>query len=286
MKKIIFNEAYNILIISDISNTIYILSPGYKKLKLIHVVKFLTGTKYPIKDILPIPSNGDFLVYTKFTVHLFSINGVPLCDMNILEEISFEFSPIVYANVSFAGDCVLFLSHQDGNISFWIIIDKNIKCEKHNRYSINNYNDNKEKILNDYRYAYNDNSKIKNNEDRKLMRFFNLVHLICHPKKIPFIFMKINDEKNYIINDEKNYMLLIDKEYNFFYLISVLQKKTSMFQIFKSKLCSVCEQTIQNSKKNLITLGQSNDKSNQKENILVCEKCRNSLTNGENILYN
>ena len=110
------------------------------------------------------------------------------------------------------------------------------------------------------------------------MRFFNLVHLICHPKKIPFIFMKINDEKNY--------MLLIDKEYNFFYLISVLQKKTSMFQIFKSKLCSVCEQTIQNSKKNLITLGQSNDKSNQKENILVCEKCRNSLTNGENILYN
>ena len=277
ISKIKYNEAYNILIISDISNTIYILSPRYKKLKLIHVVKFLTGTKFLIKDILPIYSNGDFIVYTKFTVYLFSINGVPLCELNLFKS-SYELYPIIYANASFVGDCTLFLSHQDGKISFWIIIDKNIKCEKHNRYSINNYNDNKEKILNDYRYAYNDNSKIKNNEDRKLMRFFNLVHLICHPKKIPFIFMKINDEKNY--------MLLIDKEYNFFYLISVLQKKTSMFQIFKSKLCSVCEQTIQNSKKNLITLGQSNDKSNQKENILVCEKCRNSLTNGENILYN
>ncbi len=279
ISKIIFNEAYNILIISDISNTIYILSPGYKKLKLIHVVKFLTGTKYPIKDILPIPSNGDFLVYTKFTVHLFSINGVPLCDMNILEEISFEFSPIVYANVSFAGDCVLFLSHQDGNLSFWIIIDKNIKCDNHNRYSVNNYNNDKEIILNDYRYAYNDNGKIKNKKDKKLMRIFNLENLIFHPNHIPFIFMKISDEKNY--------MLLIDKEYNLFYLTCVLQKKYSMFQIlFKSNLCSVCEQTIQNSKKNSINSGQTNDKSSQKENILVCDKCRNSLTNGENILYN
>jgi uncharacterized protein with PIN domain len=81
-------------------------------------------------------------------------------------------------------------------------------------------------------------------------------------------------------------MLLIDKQYNLFYLTSVLQKKYSMFQIFKSNLCSVCDQTIRDSKKTLTNPGQTNDKSSQKENILVCDKCRNSLTKGENILYN
>ena len=276
--KLKLNEAFNILIASDFSNTIYILSLGYNNLKLIHKVQFLTNTKYPIKDILPIYSNGDFVVYTKFTVYLFSINGVPLCDLDILENKSYEFYPIIYATASFVGDCILFLSHMDGTISIWIVMDKNIKSEKHERFIIDIYSKKKEKALNDIRYTYCENNKIKNKEDRNLMRRFNLESFICHPNKLPFIFMKINDEKNY--------MLLIDSNYNVFYMNSNIQKKFSMLKIFKSNVCSVCEDDINENIKNNLPNDNSNQSNKKDNNILVCGKCKDSLTKSENILYN
>jgi hypothetical protein len=114
------NLAFNILIISDFSNTIYLLSLN-QNFRLIHIIFYLTDIPYPIKNILPIFNNGDFIIYTSLSVHLFSINGIPLCELNLIEKSNQNISLITCCTVAFLDDVVLFTGHKDGSINIWKI---------------------------------------------------------------------------------------------------------------------------------------------------------------------
>ena len=59
-----------------------------------------------------------------------------------------------------------------------------------------------------------------------------------------------------------------------------------MLKKFKSKFCCVCEDVINENIKNNLPNDNSNQSNKKENNILVCGKCKDSLTKSENILYN
>ena len=60
----------------SISNIIFLNNKFKQMLIATYYINY--EYQYKIKDITAIPNNGDFLIYSSITFHLFSIDGVPL----------------------------------------------------------------------------------------------------------------------------------------------------------------------------------------------------------------
>ena len=203
------NEEQNLLIATTIRNLIYIIST-YKKLKLMHIIDYLYEFPIIIKDIITLTFNGDFIIYGSYNVYLFNINGVPLCELNLLTKEYNNLSKIKYAIACFIYDVILFTAHEDGSIIIWKVKNKNVFDNYKERMSYIFNNNNSRSFLSEYNYNYDiynyenelnyfSNKKIIN--EYELKRKFDIVSQIkINEKKITSIeFMKMSKDMSYMI---------------------------------------------------------------------------------------
>ena len=286
------NLAFNILIISDFSNTIYLLSLN-KNFKLIHIIFYLTDIPYPIKNILPIFNNGDFIIYTSLSVHLFSINGIPLCELNLIEKSNQNISLITCCTVAFLDDVVLFTGHKDGSINIWKIVNKDVNNNFEERISYKFNENNTKFFLEDYKYGYNSNYKIGKNEESELTRKFEKVISIENEyAKNPLKFMKLTNELNYlvIIDSKGSIYNLGCNDYNDNNNVNKIKKNN------KDNLCIICKKNLDEYGRNSIFVHYNSSESKRSSNNMsfdrisndeknICEECNQILTNPEKFLY-
>jgi hypothetical protein len=215
---IALNESHNTLIALDQANIIYIMSLN-NNFKLMHKSIFLSKLKYKMKEIIPIQNNGDFIIYSSYSVYLFSINGVPLCSLNLFDKNNENIQSITCCTAAFNNDVVLFTAHKDGLIIVWKILNKDTNDSE----LAESDKEQKPKIfLKEYLYAYNFrnymNSGIKLSEcqlQRKFVEIFIRYLSIKKNKTINYItFMKISNDLDYMIlmDNEKNIYMMDNNE--------------------------------------------------------------------------
>ena len=252
------NEDHDIIIACTIKNLFYIIST-INKFKLMHIVDYLFEYPKKIKDIIPLSFSGDFLIYSSLNLYLFNINGVPLCELNLLNKENNNIAKISYVTACFIYDVILFTGHEDGTIIIWKVKSKNMFDNYNERISYI-YNDNSSKsFLSEYNYAYDfyyyengnnsynfTNKKIRN--EYELKRKFDNVSLIKvnESAKSPIAFMKMSKDMNYMIvlDENMNIYLLSDfDDYNLDYNNS--EKRISLKKD-KKNTCVWCKRTINN----------------------------------------
>ena len=245
IKKLCLDEENNILIASTTFNTIYIISLS-NNLKLMHVVPYFTkeyyNYQYKIKDIISLNNNGEFLVYSSLTVHLFSINGIPICDLNLLSKEYNHISNITYCYAVFLFDVILFTGHKDGTLNIWKVENRTKSDFSNERASYKSSNKNI-KFLHEYNFGYSFNNDLSNMKDYQLKRRFEIVSNITIDINIPIKFMKMSNDMSY--------MILINKNKNIF-ILSYFEEENN---------------------KNIIS---NNDNSSKKKKI-ICSSCGKSI---------
>ena len=294
------NEYHNILLALDESNLIFIISLN-NDFKLMHVSHFLTNLHYNMKEILPLSWNGDFIIYSPFTVNLFSINGIPLCQLNLFDKIYEDLYSITCCKAVFIYDVILFTAHKDGFIIIWTIKNKNRNENFEERISYV-YNRKKSKFfLPEYSYGYNIKPNRYNESkmsEYELQRKFEIVSKINYNEdtKTYFNFMKMSHDLDY--------MILVDNKTNIYILKNKEEKSHIKKSIYKLKSKNICY----NCNKNLIDTGirptlidssfnnnqiDNNsykvfdiDKNNNNIDKVICEECKQKLEHTENYLYN
>ena len=300
------NEEHNLLIATTITNLIYIISTN-NKLKLMHIIDYLYDFPLIIKDIIPLEFNGDFIIYGSFYVYLFNINGVPLCELNLLTKENNNISKIKNVIACFIYDVILFTAHEDGSIIIWKVKNKNLLDNYKERISYIFNNNNSRCFLSEYNYNYDlynyenelnyfSNKKII--DEYELKRKFDIVSQIkINEKKITSIeLMKMSKDMNYMTVLDENmsiYMLTNFDDDNF---DNINEQK-----IFKKKInCIWCKKIISTEcfrTTHITSISDYNldDSLNDNQNILednskersyLCEECKQKLTHTENYLYN
>ena len=327
IRKINLDEENNILIVSTSYNLIYIISLN-NNFKLMHIVPYFSkkyyNYNYKIKDIVPLYNNGDFIIYSSLTVHLFSINGLPICELNLLEKVYHNISPITYCVGVFLYDVTIFTGHKDGSILIWKVINKS-KSENFKERASYIFNNNTSKsFLPEFDYCYSFNFNSDNIKDFELQRRFDMINQIKINKYVKYSikFMKMSNDMSYmiVIDENKNIFLLstfeeenVNGNNDSGYLLSINKKKKIC--------CSWCSKEIDDcffratyitsitnlrndtndfeiiDESSLLTNDNENkedkekkkeDKDNKKNknNTYVCEECRQKLGHVENYLYN
>ena len=295
---IAINEYHNVLIALDESNLFYIISLN-NNMKLMHISHFLSNTHYKMKEILPLSQNGDFIIYSSYTVYLFSINGIPLCQLNLFEKLYEDLNSITCCRASFLYDIVLFTAHRDGSILIWKLKNKDVNEKFEERISYV-FNRKKSKFfLPEYSYGYNSKHN-RNNESKigeyELQRKFEYVNKIhSEEQKTYFIFMKMNNNMNY--------MILLDNKYNLYVLTNKEDNSKRMKKNKNKDKCFHCNKILEDDgiRPTLITantisgfvdddntfeiINNYNDIDNN-INKLICEECKQKLEHTENFLYN
>ena len=288
------NEEHNILIASTIKNLIYIISIN-NNFKLMHIVDYLYEYPKKIKDIIFMTFTGDFLIYTSLSVYLFNINGVPLCELNLLNKEYSSISKINYVTACFIYDVTLFTGHEDGSIIIWKVKNKNMFDNYNERISYV-FNDNNSKcFLSEYNYAYDfyyyDSNNSYNFTDKKnrneyeLKRKFDIVSLIKvnESSKSPITFMKISKDMNYmIVLDEKMNIYLLSNfdDYNLDYTNS--EKRISIKKD-KKTTCVWCKRAINN---DYFRTTQIKSISNYEINELDFDNINQSVRNNTDDIHN
>ena len=295
-----YNKYHNVLIALDESNLFFIISLNNNS-KLMHISHFLTNIHYKMKEIIPLSWNGDFIIYSSYTVNLFSINGIPLCQLNLFDKIYEDLNSITCCTAVFIYDVILFTAHKDGYIIIWKVKNKN-RTEKFDERISYIYNRKKSKFfLPEYSYGYNikpnryNEGKMSEYELQRKFESVNKINCSEEPKAC-YYFMKMSKDLDYMIlfDNKKNLYILKSKEEGHF-------KKS----VHKSKMKNVCY----NCNNNLIDTGIRptliNCKTSKFENIsfsfenisldkdnnnntdkVICEECKQKLEHTENYLYN
>jgi len=299
---IALNEYHKTLIALDESNSIYIISLNNKG-KLMHISHFLSNTKYKMKGIIPLSWNGDFIIYSSYTVHLFSINGIPLCQLCLFDKVYENLKSIICCEAAFLYDVTIFTSHKDGSINIWHVKNKDIKEKFEERVSFI-FNKKKSKFfLPEYKYGYNNiyngfnETKI---DEYELQRKFEMVSQINYS-------MKANSYFNFMkISNELDYMILFDSEKNMYILSNFeeeLSKNANSFGLNKKKhhdRCYNCNNLIigsgirptlinfdnfESNQNNQVINDNNNNSSNNNKKV-ICEECKQKLRSTEYFIYN
>ena len=294
---IAFNESHNTLIALDQGNIIYILSLN-NNFKLMHKSEFISKLKYKMKEIFPIQNNGDFIIYSPFTVNLFSINGVPLCSLNILDKDNENIQCITHCTAMFNNDIVLFTAHKDGLIIIWKVLNKDLGEAELNEKNKNKNKNKKNKIfLKEYLYAYNYrnymNSGIKLSECQLQREFEEIfIRYLSGYKK------NKNKNNNFVtymkISNDLDYMILMDNEKNIYILNNndnnqePKKKNNSNNNINNlNQKCLYCDRELTNDGLNssLIQVKDCKTFVCVNQDINICEECEKRLEHAENFLY-
>ena len=256
---------------------------------------FLSKTQIKMKEIIPLQQNGDFIIYSSYSVNLFSINGVPLCSLNLFEKEYKDYYSITCCRAVFIYEVTLFTAHKDGSIILWKIVNKDIK---------GNFDSKDGKFLKEYKYAYNYrnymNSGIKLKEFELRRKFEKIgMETISKDKENKstqhyFTFMKMSNDMSY--------MILLDNDKNVYILTNIedfFNKKKGSFMIMKKSKpkCMHCGKELidfgirpslvpsrtLDDYNNLNSFNQAQKSSKNKNNI--CEDCMKMLQHTENYLY-
>ena len=212
--KLKLNEENQVLIAITISNVIYLISLNHK-FKLMHIINYYSNYKfqYKIKDIITFAYNGDFIIYSSMTVHLFSINGVPLCELNLLDKVNESLSQITYCNAIFLYDVILFTGHKDFSIAIWRVKNKNTQQNFNERVSYVYNNTNSKFFLNEYYYNYDYDIENNNNDyniqECELRRKFEIVSQIKMEEDLDSNNLSINYMK---MSQDMSYMIILDNK--------------------------------------------------------------------------
>ena len=305
------NEEYNLIIAITITNLIYIISTN-NKLKLMHIIDYLYEFPLIIKDIIPLQFNGDFIIYGSFNVYLFNINGVPLCELNLLTKENNNLSKIKYVIACFIFDVTLFTAHEDGNIIIWKVKNKNLFENYKERMSYIFNNNNSKCFLSEYNYNYD----LYNYENE--LNYFtkkNIINEYELKRKFDIVSqIKINENKITSIelmkmSKDMNYMIVLDENMNIYMLTNFddddFDNNNEKKYLKKKINCNWCKKIINTecfrtthitsiSDYNLNeSLNEMNGNDNQnklednnKEGSYLCEECKQKLTHTENYLYN
>ena len=206
--KLKLNEENQILIATTVSNIIYLISLNHK-FKLMHIINYYSNYKfqYKIKDIITFAYNGDFIIYSSMTVHLFSINGVPLCELNLLDKVHESLSQITCCNAIFVYDVILFTGHEDFSVVIWRVKNKNTQQNFNERVSYVYNNNNSKFFLNEYYYNYDydiENNNNYNIQECELRRKFEIVSQIkmeedLSSNNLSISYMKMSQDMSYMI---------------------------------------------------------------------------------------
>ena len=287
--KLKLNEANQILIALTISNIIYLISLN-NKFKLMHIINYYNNYKfqYKIKDIIPFSNNGDFLIYSSMTVHLFSINGVPLCELNLLDKVYESLTKITCCSATFLYDVILFTGHEDGSIIIWKVKNKNMLQNFNERVSYVYNNNNSKCFLNEYYYNYDFDLDDKNyNYDIKeceLQRKFEIVSQIKMEEKIDNLslnFMKMSPDMSYmfIIDNKKDIYILSNfddykEENNSNNNLNPSQSNSNIFGYFKEKKihCVSCCKEIEDNYYRASRVQSLNEVKDDSTNTTTCEE--------------
>ena len=242
IKKLCLDEKNNILIALTNTNIIYLISLN-NNFKLMNTINYFVhfNFNYKFKNIYAFADNGDFIIYSSVTVNLFSINGVPLCELNLLNQEKNIIPKITYCIAAFTGDVILFTGHKDGSVIIWKMKTKKSK-------------ENNDIYLKEYNYNYSFNFDINDINKHELRRKFEIVIKVeqSNDMKIPIKYMKISNDLNYllIINENKNIFILNEdpdeninninnkKEINDFQIISTDNENENKIRKY---LCSICK---------------------------------------------
>jgi hypothetical protein len=185
-----------------------------------HVINYYSDYKYQykIKDIITFAYNGDFIIYSSMTVHLFSINGVPLCELNLLDKVHESLSPITCCNAIFLYDVILFTGHKDFSIVIWRVNNKNTQQNFNERVSYVYNNNNSKYFLNEYYYNYDfelDNNNNYNIQECELRRKFEIVSQIKMEEDLNSNNLSINYMK---MSKDMSYMIILDSKKDIYIL--------------------------------------------------------------------
>lgn len=297
------NEPNSLLIASDSKNKIYLYN--YYSFSLLNTIDFLLQNPYPLKDILPIKSTGDFIVSTFLSVTLFSLNGVPLAEVNLTDKVYLSLSPITSTEVTCLADVTLFTGHKNGNLIIWKVKNKDANTKYDQRSSFQYNQLSTKSFLDEYKYAYKRN-RIDNLEEYELKRKFDII-ITMNMSEIatsPLIYMKLSfDMTDMVIFDkeQKVYMLTGNLKDNL--LNQEFPKKTNeedidIFNFDNEKICKCCGKEInecyeeRESMFNDNTRERGQEEEKEKEKITnketdenLCEECSQVLNNSDYFLY-
>ena len=200
IRKLSLDEKNNILIALTNTNIIHLISLN-NNFKLMNTINYFIHFNYnnKMKNIYTFADNGDFIIYSSLSVNLFSINGVPICELNLLGDGKNIIPKISYCVAAFTGDVILFTGHKDGSVIIWKMITLKSK-------------ENKDEFLQEYYYNYSFNFDLSNINKYLLRRKFEIIIKVEQNKdmKIPIKFMKLSHDMNYllIIYENKNIFIL------------------------------------------------------------------------------
>lgn len=295
------NEPNSLLIASDSKNKIYLYN--YYSFSLLNTIDFLLHNPYPLKDILPIKSTGDFIVSTFLSVTLFSLNGVPLAELNLTDKVYLSLSPITSTEVACLTDVTLFTGHKNGNLIIWKVKNKDVNSQFDQRLSFQYNQFSSKSFLEEYKYAYKKN-RIENLEEYELKRKFDII-ITMNMSEIatsPLIYMKLSfDMTDMVIFDkeQKVYMLTGNLKDNILNQESPQkppEEDNDIFNFDTAKLCKCCGKEISDSfeeresmfNDNIIERGQEEEKvkiTNKETDDNLCEECSQVLNNSDYFLY-
>ena len=294
------NEYHNVLIALDESNLLYIISLN-NNYKLMNVSHFLLKANLKMKDIIPFAWNGDFIIYSSYSVNLFNINGIPLCELNLFEKKYSKLYSITCCQAVFLYDIILFTAHKDGNINIWKIKNKNIQenTEEKISYAFNS----KKRILEEYSYGYNTKNKQYNQAkitQYELQREFEKIRTINYKDEAKnyFNFMKMSNDLDYMIlfDNKKNLYIMTNKKENIYKKSKTkgicynCNKKLVKKEIEPIEMNFACKTEVINMDKiniNLLDLKNDNNFEKNEKNFEnnICDECKKRLEHSENFLY-
>lgn len=251
-------ESYSFLLVIDCFNNVY--QYDFNLLKLLYHYQFnhISNTNYSIKYAKIIHKTGDYLIGTKYSIYLFSINGIPLAYLNMFDQDIQNKSPITACEAVALDDTYVFTGHSNGNLMLWKIKteDNQIKSDDqplfevfHQRYRNSfkekRYTDN---IFHQRRFELKNVYKRKHNED----------------EEVKIIFIKLSDDllRLYYIDEEMNILRLSSDAY-FKDEDGFKLKKNNTVQYQNKIICKTCKKSL------------NYEWSNQNDND-VCE-CSNSF---------
>ena len=275
IRKLCLDEKNNILIALTNTNIIYLISLN-NNFKLMNTIKYFVhfNYNYKMKNIYTFADNGDFIIYSSVSVNLFSINGVPLCELNLLSQGKNSIPKISYCVASFTGDIVLFTGHKDGSVIIWKMKTK--KCEE-----------NQDMFLKEYKYNYSFNFDFNNINKYELRRNFEIIVKVeqSDDMKIPIKYMKISNDLNYIliINENRNIFLLNEKNDDNNKNINEKKelndteiKPNNNENKFEKNLCSICQKEFDENNNFINTdnhdISDNNEQKEKDNNLKILNK--------------
>lgn len=263
-------ESYSFLLAIDNQRNIYLYD--FNELKLRYKFNFnkISNVNYCIKHVKVINNNCDFLIATKYSLHLYSINGIPILDVDLHETHQFfGRSPITSIEAVSLFDTLIFTGHADGSIYISKLITE-IPYE-----FPNGINKQERPLYESFHRRYNMSyvKKYLNNKQLQKRRLNLIKKISISQKKI--IYLKISDDMIhlYIINKKKEVFCYNCDEYLKENLIK--GKKCSIHKSVIKVQCKYC-------KKLICEVCLENDSNSS---VGLCEECNLSNTSSEKLTH-